>query len=462
MLPEQVHAGARTVLNVADHFAGLKQIASERLAVGSASQRGYFTPTEDEEVRHLLVSYCQTRNALIELVVQFRDDPSPSPEHRPANFLVAYAGALVLVDAARFLRESFLHRPAIRAKLNEPEPHFGIPADTFETIQRSLTSPVHVWHLYHAREYFAEREQSLRDLARGSGLEPLLELIDGLQHRLQVSPLRYLRSRARVRAAEFALGVRRDLLSRALYGLQKSVSRLISCVSVSPGHRPSLPEHVRGELCALLQPGDVLVTRKEHALTNYFLPGYWPHAALYLGTPEQLQQRGLAEHANLRPRWRRLLDCDGQQPQRVLEALKDGVWLRSVGCPFSSDAIAVLRPQLPDEAVAAALARGVFHEGKPYDFDFDFTRSDRLVCTEVVYRSYEGINGVRFQLTRRAGRLTLSAEDLLSMALARTHFEIIAAYAPARTPRLLQGATAEDLIRSTCLSITPQVQTHAG
>ena len=146
MFPEQVHAGARTVLNVADHFAGLKQIASGRLAVGSASQRGYFTPTEDEEVRHLLVSYCQSRNALIELVIQFRDEPCTA-EHRPANFLVAYAGALVLVDAARFLRESFLHRPAIRAKLNEPEPHFGIPPDTFETIQRSLTSPVHVWHL---------------------------------------------------------------------------------------------------------------------------------------------------------------------------------------------------------------------------------------------------------------------------------------------------------------------------
>ena len=91
----------------------------------------------------------------------------------------------------------------------------------------------------------------------------------------------------------------------------------------------------------------------------------------------------------------------------------------------------------------------MFHEGKPYDFDFDFTRSDRLVCTEVVYRSYEGVGGVKFQLTRRAGRLTLAAEDLLQMSLDRNAFEPLAAYCPQFTRELQTGNSAEELIRRT-------------
>jgi hypothetical protein len=133
----------------------------------------------------------------------------------------------------------------------------------------------------------------------------------------------------------------------------------------------------------------------------------------------------------------------------VLEAMKDGVWIRSLRSPFCSDAIAALRPRLPESCIAEAIGRGMFHEGKPYDFDFDFTRSDRLVCTEVVYRSYEGVSNVKFRLTRRAGRMTLAAEDLLQMALDREHFEPLACYCPSRNPRLLLEDEAEAMIRAT-------------
>ena len=71
--------------------------------------------------------------------------------------------------------------------------------------------------------------------------------------------------------------------------------------------------------------------------------------------------------------------------------------------------------------------------GKSYDFDFDFARSDRMVCTEVVYRSFEGIGGIAFELTRRAGRMTLSAEDLLKKAIDQNGFTVHAVYCPAKS-----------------------------
>ena len=78
--------------------------------------------------------------------------------------------------------------------------------------------------------------------------------------------------------------------------------------------------------------------------------------------------------------------------------------------------------------MAEALARGLSHEGKSYDFDFDFNRSDRLVCTEVVYRAYDGLDGIRLPFTERAGRKTLAAEDLLDYSLDSEYFEPVAIF----------------------------------
>ncbi len=449
MIPEEIFAGARTVIGVAEHFVDLKQTAFGMFESYVASNRGYFTPTEDEEVRHLLISYWQSRNALIELVVSFRDDEHLTDETRPTGFLVAYAGALVLVDAARFLRLYCEDRPIVRAKLNEPEPSFGIEAGTYDRIQKSLTSPVHAWHLYHAAQYFDDHQRQLQELAQDDLLAPLLIIIERLQATIKVGISEYATARAKVRTQKMVETVRRDLLSRAMYGLQKAVSRLLSEMSTSPGHQPGLPTSVAQQLRDVLQPGDVLITRKEHALTNYFLPGFWPHAALYLGNRQQLEAFGISNHANVQPRWARLLDCDQIEPGRVLEALKDGVWIRSLACPFASDALAVIRPRLKSADISEAITRGLFHEGKPYDFDFDFTRSDRLVCTEVVYRSYEGVGGLSFGLTKRAGRLTLAAEDLMGMALDRIHFDPVAVYARDYGKTLLLGESAERVMRET-------------
>ena len=441
-------AGVRTVLTVAEQFERLKRAADVLSVSAASSERGYFTPSEDEDVRHMLVSYWQSRNALLELVLEMKDQ-----RHIDANFLVGYAGALVLVDAARFLYDEFDDRPAVRGKLNEPAPHFGIPGDLYDKVQASRANPVHMWHLYHATKYFTEHRDALVDASSGTPLEDLPELIENLQAASRISPARFAVLGARVRARHLVTLVKEDLLDRALYGLQKSVSSAVADVFTVRDHKPGLPTEILEQLRGLLRPGDVLIVRKEHALTNYFLPGYWPHAALYLGTQDELAAAGFADHEHVRPHWDELLSCDPDEPSRVHEAMKDGVRIRSLRSAFGSDAITVLRPRLTLEVIFPALARGMFHTGKPYDFDFDFTRADRLVCTEVVYRSYDGVGEVRFNLTRRAGRMTLSAEDLIGMAIAGDHFDAVATYAPPMYGEIQTGTAATEALKATAASL---------
>jgi hypothetical protein len=158
--------------------------------------------------------------------------------------------------------------------------------------------------------------------------------------------------------------------------------------------------------------------------------------ALYLGPAGVLEELGSQGDPAAVPRWRQRLEGYEADPRYVLEALRDGVQIRSIASPCASDSVVVLRPQLGSQDVARGLLRGLSHEGKPYDFDFDFRRADRLVCTEVVYRAYDGISGLHFPLVRRAGRPTLSGSDLIGMARQRRHFVAVAAYAPALARQL--------------------------
>jgi hypothetical protein len=173
-------------------------------------------------------------------------------------------------------------------------------------------------------------------------------------------------------------------------------------------------------IAGFLECGDVLVTRHDKALTNLFIPGYWPHAAFYIGTPGQRAAIEVKTDPS-----NAALALDGIC---VLEALKDGAQLRPLAETLAVDSFVVLRPRLSPASIARSIERAVTHEGKMYNFDFDFFSSDRLVCTEVIYRAYDGLEGVRFPLQERAGRKTLSAEDLLDFAIVDELFDPVAIF----------------------------------
>jgi hypothetical protein len=276
----------------------------------------------------------------------------------------------------------------------------------------------------------------------------LVEIIDRVLPQLEVSVVRFARAKLRTRADQIVRGVHGGVFQRALYGLQRLAGTLLSEKYVRIGHQPGLPAAIATDLRQLLLPGDVLVVRKEFALTNYFLPGYWPHAALYLGTASQLADLGIGGEPAVRARAARWDQLTPEDPAIVLEAMKDGVQLRTLRSPFASDSVILLRPLLSKAEIARGIARVLAHEGKPYDFDFDFRRSDRLVCTEVVYRAYDGLGGLHYPLVRRAGRPTLAGGDLILHAIRNELFAPVAAFAPQLTMGLRHAEEARAVLQA--------------
>ena len=225
-----------------------------------------------------------------------------------------------------------------------------------------------------------------------------------------------------------------------LAGVSEGVGRTASEICEMDNKRVSAG--IREEIAGFLEPGDVIVTRHAKALTNLFLPGFWPHASLYIGTPAQRQALGITVDGEREGRW---VDdiC-------VLEARKDGVRLRPLGDTLAVDVFVVLRPGIATQSIVRAVERALRHEGKMYKFDFDFFNSDRIVCTEVIYRAYDGLAGLSFPLQERAGRKTLSAEDLLDFALASDAFVPAAIYGvPGAERHILYGDGVREVLLAT-------------
>ena len=57
--------------------------------------------------------------------------------------------------------------------------------------------------------------------------------------------------------------------------------------------REMIGSELRNEIDGMMQPGDVIISRKNWYLSNIGLPGFWPHAAFYLGEADELEAKGL-------------------------------------------------------------------------------------------------------------------------------------------------------------------------
>ena len=149
---------AQTALALMTYIAELKESANALAEQISTNEQGVFRPDQEASVLDLLVGYWQSRNALLELVYEIKDDGRTYGKHGDRLFLVGFAGALALLDAAMFLMEFCRDRPVVKAKLNEPNEELGIPAGVYNRVQASLHGVKNAWHLHHAVSYFHKNE----------------------------------------------------------------------------------------------------------------------------------------------------------------------------------------------------------------------------------------------------------------------------------------------------------------
>ncbi len=401
-----------------------------------AGERSYYQPEDDDEMRRMLVTYLSLRTALLRTVWSYQRYEQIADERlRLRALLLHYTAAAVLYDySARFVLAFEGSKDAI-TKLNEAEPRWGVPAGVYDRIRANLANVAHRrwleagWRHYHAT----------LPAWKAAGLAPDGGAAAAKFHAaIAEAGARTAELSERILAYKVATAVSdaKQAVGGSYYRASSAISTLIGDAKIRAPRdgktlvTPELLERLR----PLLQPGDILIERRNWYMSNAFLPGYWPHAALYVGTTEDLRALGLADDPAVAAKLAEFSRPDAAgHAHAVIEAMSEGVVFTSIEHSIGeADAVAVLRPRLSIEQKRMAIARAFAHAGKPYDFDFDFFSSDKLVCTEVVYRSYGDM--LNIPLVEILGRQTLPAleivrvwaEEAADRDLANDQFEFIA------------------------------------
>ena len=415
VLAERLQSDERGLEAVID---GLRELEARFRVFESqlhAGERSYYRPEDDDEMRRMLVSYLSFRAALLRTVwgyqrfEQIGDEPT-----RLRALLLHYTAAAMLYDySARFVL-AFENSAEAQRKLNEGEPRWNLAPGTYDRIRANLANVAHRrwleagWERYHATlPLWTARGMGPVNGGRAAKFHDVIIEAGRRTAGLNAEILRFKMATAFSEVKEATGG--------SYYRASAAISTLVGDAKIrAPRNNQSLvtPELLE-RLRPLLQPGDVLIERRNWYLSNAFLPGYWPHAALYVGTPDDLQAMGLDKNRTVAAK---LAEFSGRDAAghsfAVIEAMSEGVVFTSVEHSIGeADAVAVLRPRLTDAQKRAAIVRAFSHAGKPYDFDFDFFSSDKLVCTEVVYRSYG--DELTLPLLDILGRQTLPAIEIV-------------------------------------------------
>jgi hypothetical protein len=410
---EQVRADVERVKTVS---AGLDELGAKVTAVENAirdaqkaEKRSYYRPEEDDRIRWAFVTYLSYRAALIRIAATYASfEAVREPELRARCFLTGHAAGCAAFEAGLSFVSMYRDNEPVRRKLNEAESRWGLPAGMFDRIYDSVTDERNLEALHEMASHYAAH----RGAWASAGVWPpeLLAWLDVRIRRGEDYVRGHALSRSRAWASRLSRRMKEDSYA-PVYVAQSALSTWIGDTRITQDPPAITLDQIKIARTEM-KPGDIILERRNWFLSNAFLPGFWPHGALYVGTIDDLRRLGIAEHPEVTSRLADFSRPDehGERPA-VIESVSEGVIFNTLSHSIRADHVAILRPRkLGDAEIGEAIVRAFSHQGKPYDFEFDFFTSDKLVCTELVYRAYEGF--LRFGLVRVMGRDTLPALEI--------------------------------------------------
>jgi uncharacterized protein YycO len=163
-------------------------------------------------------------------------------------------------------------------------------------------------------------------------------------------------------------------------------SKLISKI-YSPGARHKMTYGNVTEMLSVLEPGDLILTRTRGELATFLIPGFWKHAASYVGN------------------------------EKIIDAITAGVserWLADL--IMKTDNVAILRPPLTNGEKFQMISYTYSIIGTPYDFAINIDTRIKIYCSELYYLAINYAKQCNYiELQESMGIHTVTPDQLYEM-----------------------------------------------
>lgn len=206
-----------------------------------------------------------------------------------------------------------------------------------------------------------------------------------------------------------------------VYGISKGFGNSVGMLQTRHG-KLFMNHDFMKEVKAEMQPLDMLFEKTPFRATDRFIPGYYGHAAIYIGNEAQLKELGIWDHPVVQK-----FHMDIKLGKTIVEALRPGVQINTFRHFTDIDDFALVRRkfEMTKEDITDHIVRALNQVGKKYDFGFNTEVPDTIVCSELHYTVWRDIE---FDTTRILGRETIDVDQVVIQATSGMPFEPIMMY----------------------------------
>jgi len=171
----------------------------------------------------------------------------------------------------------------------------------------------------------------------------------------------------------------------------------------------------------VLQPLDIVLVSSKGRRSGQMIPGLFGHAAVYLGTEQELKRLGMSASPQVKPHLTRI-----RGGHVFIEADAKGVHLSQPSIVLNTDAVAILRPRFDSLQQRRKTALDFFAAmGMRFDFLFDVDTPDCTFCTELIHRTMPQLD---LPITEIYGVRTIMPDSLAVSAIRKQHGLVFVGY----------------------------------
>lgn len=354
--------------------------------------------------------------------------------NREDAFLVAYTALLSrYANSLKIIRQT-IDNDLYEKILDDTNTQYGIPSGMYARLKWNTIHLQDLTGVLAGYQYF----QHLKASYKKRGLTAAGEtawIFDSIQLNYEFI-IREMKQSGTQYFTKNGLDILKETTFKAWFPLQMNVSEWMGDTKVNRIKSTLITPAQLNTMEKQLQPGDIIVERRNWYLSNVGLPGFWPHAELFIGTYDSMKtffsDTAVINYYKKQGNYEDFMDYlskkypaqmkqfrhaapDGH-PHQIIEAVSEGVKFSSLEEGALADYIGVMRPKLSKLDIAQAVDEAFRFLGRPYDFNFDFITDSSIVCSELIYKVFKpgrGKKGLTLSLREIAGRKAMPANDIV-------------------------------------------------